>query len=208
MKNPNDKHSFRSFTNQRVFQFYCTHNANEARNIHDLHEADDNYRVTKAITDLPEALGPYDRHTKVNFEVASPCLVWSWEHDFEMAALSPLDINVNLKSKATAMIGKLEKAAQKSAAPKQAKSSREKDHPPPPPHHVIEPPSKGRPDGVKYETGRLLGKGGFAICHEARLKGTNEIYALKIVKSQMPQKKMEQKVRLHIQQTLCFKNAN
>lgn len=115
-----------------------------------------------------------------------------------MAALSPLDINVNLKSKATAMIGKPEKPALKPAAPKQAKSSREKDHPPPPPHHVIEPPSKGHPDGAKYETGRLLGKGGFAICHEARLKGTSEIYALKIVKSQMPQKKMEQKVRLHI----------
>jgi hypothetical protein len=42
--------------------------------------------------------------------------------------------------------------------------------------------------------GGLLGKGGFAICHEAVLAGTRQKYALKIVKSVMPQKKMEQKV--------------
>lgn len=116
-----------------------------------------------------------------------------------MAALSPLDINVNLQSKSTAVAGKMMEKKTTVPAPamasKQAKPSREKDHPPPPPPFVQEPPSKGRPTGAVYETGRLLGKGGFAICHEGRRQGGKEIFALKIVKSQMPQRKMEQKVR-------------
>lgn len=117
-----------------------------------------------------------------------------------MAALSPLDINVNLKSKTASVAGKMkEKVVAPAPAPamgaKQAKPSREKDHPPPPPQLVQEPPSKGRPTGAIYETGKLLGKGGFAICHEGRRQGSREVVALKIVKSQMPQKKMEQKVR-------------
>ena len=106
--------------------------------------------------------------------------------------MSPLDINANVAVKMKPPAA----AKPKTAASKQ----REKDHPPPPPAEVLEPFSADRPNGAVYQTGRLLGKGGFAICHEGVLAGTRQIYALKIVKAMMPQKKMEQKVRtsLHL----------
>ena len=53
----------------------------------------------------------------------------------------------------------------------------------------------------KFKTGRLLGKGGFAICYEGELKSKEKrsirkaLFALKIVRSKMSQKKMEEKVR-------------
>lgn len=100
-----------------------------------------------------------------------------------MDALSPRDVNVlpkrttNLKAKAAA----------------QLKSSRDKDHPLPPPPQVIEPPSSDRKDGAVYQIGRLLGKGGFAICYDGKHTETAKRYALKIVKSHMPIK-MQQKV--------------
>ena len=102
-----------------------------------------------------------------------------------MEALSPRDVNANLRVK---------QAATKSKAPAAKFSQKEKDHPPPPPENVQEPPSSERPNGTTYKTGRLLGKGGFAICYEGEQAETKKRYALKIVKSHMPQKKMEQKV--------------
>ena len=102
-----------------------------------------------------------------------------------MEALSPRDTNAPIRNK---------QAAQKPKAPAGRPIQKEKDHPPPPPEEVQEPPSSDRKDGAIYRTGRLLGRGGFAICYEARLSGTKQTYALKIVKSHMPQKKMEQKV--------------
>lgn len=101
----------------------------------------------------------------------------------DMEALSPRDANAlrprakDLKSKATA----------------QLKSAKDKDHPPPPPNNVTEPPCTDRREGAVYQVGKLLGKGGFAICYEGRLAASSKRYALKIVKSQMPPK-MEQKV--------------
>jgi hypothetical protein len=102
-----------------------------------------------------------------------------------MEALSPRDANAHIRMKQTS--SKAKHAAAKLP-------SKEKDHPPPPPEEVKEPPSIDRKHGAVYKTGRLLGKGGFAICYEGTLVGTKQIYALKIVKSHMPQKKMEQKV--------------
>jgi serine/threonine protein kinase len=102
-----------------------------------------------------------------------------------MEALSPRDANAHIRVK---------QAASKSKAPAAKLPQKEKDHPPPPPENVKEPSSSDRPDGTTYKTGRLLGKGGFAICYEGHHVGTNQKYALKIVKSHMPQKKMEQKV--------------
>ena len=101
-----------------------------------------------------------------------------------MEALSPRDANQHLRKQPV--------TKPKAAAAKPM--SKEKDHPPPPPPAVIEPVSLDRKDGAVYRTGKLLGKGGFAICYEARLAGTKQLYALKVVKSHMPQKKMEQKV--------------
>ncbi|TVY57109.1 Serine/threonine-protein kinase plo1 [Lachnellula cervina] len=102
-----------------------------------------------------------------------------------MEALSPRDANAPIRNK---------QAAQKLKAPASKPIQKEKDHPPPPPEEVQEPPSSDRKDGAVYRTSRLLGRGGFAICYEARLSGTKQTYALKIVKSHMPQKKMEQKI--------------
>ena len=107
-----------------------------------------------------------------------------------MEALSPRDANLHLRKQQVTK----SKAVQKPAPVKPM--SKEKDHPPPPPPAIIEPASSDRRDGAIYRTGKLLGKGGFAICYEARLAGSKQLYALKIVKSQMPQKKMEQKVPL------------
>jgi hypothetical protein len=111
----------------------------------------------------------------------------------EMEALSPRDANAPIRNK---------QPAQKLKAPASKPTQKEKDHPPPPPDEVQEPPSSDRKDGAIYQTGRLLGRGGFAICYEARLSGTKQTYALKIVKSHMPQKKMEQKVRFIIPRSL------
>lgn len=104
-----------------------------------------------------------------------------------MAALAPLDINANVATKSKSEIP----AAMKAKAPSQKVH---KDHAPPPPAEVHEPKCADRPNGAIYTTGRLLGKGGFAICYEGLLSGTHKLFALKIVKSKMPQKKMEQKV--------------
>ena len=106
-----------------------------------------------------------------------------------MEALSPRDVNAHVKVK--------QQVQQKAKAPAAKPIGKEKDHPPPPRAEVREPPSSDRPDGAIYQTGRLLGRGGFAICYEGQLSGTTQKFALKIVKSHMPQKKMEQKVRSH-----------
>lgn len=101
----------------------------------------------------------------------------------DMEALSPRDANAlpkrttDLKQKATA----------------QLKSSKDKDHPPPPPPNVTEPPSSDRKNGAVYQVGKLLGKGGFAICYDGKHIDTGKRHALKIVKSHMPTK-MQQKV--------------
>lgn len=196
-----DEHRLSIFTNQRIIQFYCTHWQEEHTLIDNLLVDDDisrnhnPYRLLQYLT--------YEDFTKKSFEDAKPFLALEclYPEGLDMAALSPLDINVNLKSKSAGLASKMTEKKTTAAAPamgaKQARPSREKDHPPPPPPFVQEPPSKGRPTGAVYETGRLLGKGGFAICHEGRRQGGKEIFALKIVKSQMPQKKMEQKVRMH-----------
>ena len=76
--------------------------------------------------------------------------------------------------------------------------NKDKNHAPPPPKVVAEP---GGDLGVKYETGKLLGRGGFAICYEGTIVGHKygknlPKFALKIVKAKMGMKKMEEKVRL------------
>lgn len=105
-----------------------------------------------------------------------------------MEALSPRDANIQVRKQT---ISKSKPAPAKVA-------SKEKDHPPPPPAEVLEPPSFDRRNGAIYQTGRPLGKGGFAICYEGTHTETKQVYALKIVKSHMPQKKMEQKVKADI----------
>ncbi|KAM3427770.1 hypothetical protein MY4824_009226 [Beauveria thailandica] len=52
----------------------------------------------------------------------------------------------------------------------------------------------------QQDTGKLLGKGGFAICYTVHLQPCNKVYALRIIKSHMPPK-MEQSICLVLE--LC-----
>lgn len=101
----------------------------------------------------------------------------------EADALSPRDANAQ----------RLPKAAELKTKAAMTKS-KNKDHPPPPPPVLPEPPTAERPDGCFYGVGKMLGKGGFAICYEGILQPCKKRFALKIVKSVMPPK-MESKVR-------------
>ncbi|KAK5987611.1 Cell cycle serine/threonine-protein kinase CDC5/MSD2 [Cladobotryum mycophilum] len=107
----------------------------------------------------------------------------------DMEALSPRDVNAQRMPKAT-------EVKTKTAA--QLKAVKDKEHPPPPPPEITEPRSSDRPDGAVYQVGKLLGKGGFAICYSGVLQSTGRKYALKIVKSSMPSK-MEQKFQTELQ---------
>jgi len=102
-----------------------------------------------------------------------------------MEALSPRDANAKRAAPKAAEL--------KTKTVAQLKSTKEKDHPPPPPAELPEPPSVDRPDGALYQVGKMLGKGGFAICYQGYLMPSRHKYALKVVKSQMPHK-MQQKV--------------
>ncbi|KAH8905501.1 Pkinase-domain-containing protein [Coniochaeta sp. PMI_546] len=111
----------------------------------------------------------------------------------DMEALSPRDANAR-RPPASEF-----KTAVTNKATAALKPNKEKDqHPLPPPPNVTEPPSTDRREGAVYQVGKLLGKGGFAICYEGKLAGTSKRYALKIVKSKMPLK-MEQKFQTELQ---------
>lgn len=111
-------------------------------------------------------------------------------------ALSPRDVNAQIPS------NRPTDAAKVKAALASKVSQKEKDHPPPPPPMVYEPPSTDRKDGATYQVGKMLGKGGFAVCYEGHIPGHKRKYALKIVKSKMPPK-MEQKVSTHTSNKVC-----
>ncbi|ETS87620.1 hypothetical protein PFICI_01448 [Pestalotiopsis fici W106-1] len=116
-------------------------------------------------------------------------------------ALSPRDVNVQIPSRPVVDPAKIK-------ATLAAKTvSKDKDHPPPPPPIIYEPPSNDRRDGASYQVGKMLGKGGFAVCYEGVLQGTRRRYALKIVKSKM-QPKMEQKFQTELQIHSKMKHQN
>lgn len=107
------------------------------------------------------------------------------KHALDSDALTPRDVNVQRPQKAH------ETAAKVKAALASKQAQKDKEHPPPPPPIVYEPASADRKDGASYQVGKMLGKGGFAICYEGYLN--KKRYALKIVRSKMAPK-MEQKV--------------
>lgn len=74
------------------------------------------------------------------------------------------------------------------------------------PADVVREPSS---EGDAYITGKKLGKGGFAVCFEGRSQKTSDVYALKVVKSHVEQKKQLEKVSLlldHILRTMLIFN--
>jgi hypothetical protein len=190
---PEHKHVF--FTNFRAIQVYCPHTPIEKKALANLAATSFKFRLDHKDHKL-EGL-TYDQCTQNLFYRASTSLAWEsiFPEGIDMEALSPRDANANIRGK--------QAAAKPKAAPAKL-PQKEKDHPPPPPQNVREPPSSNRPNGTTYKTGRLLGKGGFAICYEGEHVETKQRYALKIVKSHMPQKKMEQKVIPILQSILCI----
>ena len=110
-----------------------------------------------------------------------------------MEPLSPRHVNVQSKAK---IITKIEAQA---AEVKKSALQREKNLAEPPPPLVIQPPVNYSSLSEKYKIGGHLGKGGFAICYEGELQckrqgRENKMYAMKVVKAKMTQKKMEDKV--------------
>ena len=125
-----------------------------------------------------------------------------------MEPLSPRPVNIPSKRPSNYKIttstkrapSKEEIAHAKAIADK--KAEKDKNHASPPPQYVIQPPGPEGVLGEKYLTGKLLGKGGFAICYEGKLVGQkhigqNEVFALKIVKAKLGMKKLEEKVGPH-----------
>ncbi|KAF7591498.1 Cell cycle serine/threonine-protein kinase cdc5/MSD2 [Aspergillus hancockii] len=109
-----------------------------------------------------------------------------------MEALSPRSTNQIVKPKP--MERKvLDRNAAAAAAAQKAASS--KNHAPPPPSLIIEPEENGE----RYSTGAFLGKGGFAICYEGTLLRNNRVFAMKVVRAEMSQKKMQEKFRTELQ---------
>ncbi|KAI1385063.1 kinase-like protein [Hypoxylon trugodes] len=123
-------------------------------------------------------------------------------HAANADALSPRDTNAQLPYRTA-------DAAKAKAAPAPKAVQKEKETPPQPPPIVYEPPSFDRKDGAGYQVGKMLGKGGFAVCYEGYLptsKGKRK-YALKIVRSKMPSK-MEQKFQTELQIHSKMKHQN
>lgn len=101
----------------------------------------------------------------------------------DLEALSPRDANAQRMPKA------IEMKTSKPVA--QLKAAKDKEPPPVPPASIDEPPANDRPNGAVYQVGRMLGKGGFAVCYQGYLLPERKKYALKIVRSQMPSKMMQ-----------------
>ncbi|KAK1600096.1 uncharacterized protein LY79DRAFT_585706 [Colletotrichum navitas] len=108
----------------------------------------------------------------------------------DLEALSPRDANALRMPKAIEM---------KTSKPVvQLKAAKDKEPPPQPPASVEEPPASDRPNGAVYQVGKMLGKGGFAVCYTGYHLPERKKYALKIVRSQMPSK-MQQKFQTELQ---------
>ena len=105
-----------------------------------------------------------------------------------MEALSPRSTNVPPRTKVT-----VKRAKQEQENAHMQKTQTSKNHAPPPPPLVTEPGENGE----SYSTGAFLGKGGFAVCYEGKLNRNGRVFALKVVKSEMNQRKMAEKVWIY-----------
>ena len=117
-----------------------------------------------------------------------------------MEALSPRSANIQAKPKLSKLKEKELADDDEKKAEAAKKALKEKDYAPAPPEWVLQPPIRKGGLTEKFRTGKCLGKGGFAICYEGELRNKGRgagktIFALKIVKTYMNLKKMEDKVR-------------
>ena len=118
----------------------------------------------------------------------------------DIEPLSPRSANIQLKVKPSKYQEQKEMSDEEAKKAEAArKAAKEKEYAPPPPEWVIQPPLLRGGLAEKFKTGRLLGKGGFAIAYEGELRskksGANKsVFALKIVRAKMSQRKMEEKV--------------
>ena len=115
-----------------------------------------------------------------------------------MDALSPRSANIQVKPKLTRQKEMAEEEAKRVEAAK--KALKEKEYAPVPPEWVLQPAISQGGLAEKFRVGRCIGKGGFAMCYEGELRNKiqgqdRKIFALKVVKAKMSQKKMEEKVR-------------
>lgn len=108
-----------------------------------------------------------------------------------MEALSPRTTNQMIKPKPPMDRKMVDKNPPAGAAQKASTSKHHADPPPP----IVPEPEDG---GERYSIGGFLGKGGFAVCYEGTLARNGRVFAMKVVKSHMPQKKMEEKVCLFL----------
>ncbi|EFR05344.1 plk/plk-unclassified protein kinase [Nannizzia gypsea CBS 118893] len=107
-----------------------------------------------------------------------------------MEPLSPRSTNIPPKPKVEST-----KKLSVKTNPTQKQQTSHRHHATPPPPEVKEPGASGE----EYEIGSFLGKGGFAVCYEGKLARNGRIFAMKVVKSEMQQKKMEEKFRTELQ---------
>lgn len=116
-----------------------------------------------------------------------------------MEALSPRSANIQIRPN---QFSKEEAGeARKVEAQRAERASKDKEHAPAPPAWVYQPPLKPGRLAEKYRSGKLLGKGGFAVCYEGELDDRKygqgvQKFAMKIVKARMNQKKTMEKVCL------------
>ena len=115
--------------------------------------------------------------------------------------MSPKSANIQYKAKPEKKDTKamVDDEAKKIEAAK--KAAKEKEYAPVPPEWVVQPSSTKGGALEKYKTGKLLGRGGFALAYEGELrkKGSEvnkKVFALKVVRAKMSQRKMEDKVYL------------
>ena len=122
----------------------------------------------------------------------------------EMEPLSPRSANIQFKAKPLKQKERKEKEEEEERKAEAArKAAKEKEYAPVPPEWVIQPPLAHGGLAEKYRTGKLLGRGGFAMAYEGELRSkkstaNNTVFALKVVRSKMSQKKMEDKVRASV----------
>lgn len=114
--------------------------------------------------------------------------------------LSPKSANIQYKAKSEKKNAKamVDEEAKRIEAAK--KAMKEKEYAPVPPEWVLQPSTGKGTVSEKYRTGKLLGRGGFALAYEGELrkKGSEmnkKVFALKVVRAKMSQRKMEDKVR-------------